>query len=102
MEIISSDLFEALRGRQYDLIVTNPPYVDEEDLATMPPEYRHEPALALGSGVDGLDITRRILNEAVHFLSPDGLLVGEVGNSWVALEEAFPGFEPDMSMFTPL
>ncbi|MDJ0878665.1 MAG: 50S ribosomal protein L3 N(5)-glutamine methyltransferase [Halieaceae bacterium] len=90
VEIIRSDLFESLRGRQYDLIVTNPPYVDEEDLATMPPEYRHEPALALGSGADGLDITRCILETAVHFLAPDGLLVGEVGNSWVALQEAFP------------
>ncbi len=90
VEIIHSDLFEALRGRQYDLLVTNPPYVDEEDLATMPPEYRHEPTLALGSGVDGLDITRHILETAVHFLAPDGLLVGEVGNSWVALQEAFP------------
>lgn len=90
VDMIRSDLFEALRGRQYDLIITNPPYVDEEDLATMPPEYRHEPALALGSGVDGLDITRRILETAVHFLAPDGLLVGEVGNSWLALQEAFP------------
>lgn len=90
VEILKSDLFEALRGRQYDLIVTNPPYVDEDDLASMPPEYRHEPSLALGSGVDGLDITRRILASAVHFLSPDGLLVGEVGNSWASLEEAFP------------
>ncbi len=90
VQIVRSDLFEALRGRQYDLIITNPPYVDEEDLATMPPEYRHEPALALGSGVDGLDITRRILETAVHFLAPDGLLVGEVGNSWVALQDAFP------------
>jgi ribosomal protein L3 glutamine methyltransferase len=90
VDMIRSDLFEALRGRQYDLIITNPPYVDEEDLATMPPEYRHEPALALGSGVDGLDITRRILETAVHYLAPDGLLVGEVGNSWLALQEAFP------------
>jgi ribosomal protein L3 glutamine methyltransferase len=90
VEILQSDLFEALRGRQYDLVVTNPPYVDEQDLAEMPPEYRHEPSLALGSGVDGLDITRRILEDAVHFLSPDGLLVGEVGNSWAALEQAFP------------
>ncbi len=91
VEIIRSDLFEGLRGRQYDLLLTNPPYVDEEDLASMPPEYRHEPALALGSGADGLDITRRILETAVHFLAPDGLLVGEVGNSWVALQDAFPG-----------
>ncbi len=90
VEIMQSDLFEALRGRQYDLIVTNPPYVDQSDLASMPPEYRHEPALALGSGEDGLDITRRILETAVHFLAPDGLLIGEVGNSWVALQDAFP------------
>ena len=90
VELHESDLFQKLRGRQYDLIVTNPPYVDDEDLATMPPEYRHEPALALGAGVDGLDITRRILSDAVHYLSPDGLLIGEVGNSWQALERAFP------------
>ena len=90
VELIRSDLFEELRGRQYDLIVTNPPYVDEQDLASMPEEYRYEPALALGSGVDGLDISRRILASAVHFLSPDGLLVGEMGNSWQALERAFP------------
>ncbi len=91
VEVIQSDLFEALRGRQYDLIVTNPPYVDALDISTMPAEYRHEPALALGSGQDGLDATRRILSQASHFLSPDGLLVAEVGNSWEALEDAFPG-----------
>ena len=91
VDILESDLFAGLRGRQYDLIVTNPPYVDAQDLASMPREYGFEPALALGSGVDGLDITRRILANAVHFLSPDGLLVGEVGNSWEALESAFPG-----------
>jgi ribosomal protein L3 glutamine methyltransferase len=90
VELHRSDLFAGLRGRQYDLIVTNPPYVDAGDLAGMPAEYRFEPPLALGSGVDGLDITRRILADAVHFLSPDGLLVGEVGNSWEALEASFP------------
>ncbi len=89
-ELIQSDLFEGLRGRQYDLILTNPPYVDERDLAQMPEEYRHEPVLALGAGDDGLDIIRRVLDSAVHFLSPDGLLIGEVGNSWQALDEAFP------------
>jgi len=91
VESIVSDLFDGLRGRQYDLIVTNPPYVDAEDLAHMPPEYHFEPGLALGSGTDGLDSIRRILTTAVHFLSPDGLLVAEVGNSWQALEKAFPG-----------
>jgi ribosomal protein L3 glutamine methyltransferase len=91
VEHVVSDLFEGLRGRQYDLIVTNPPYVDADDLAHMPPEYHFEPGLALGSGADGLDSIRRILTTAVHFLSPDGLLVAEVGNSWQSLEQAFPG-----------
>jgi ribosomal protein L3 glutamine methyltransferase len=90
VEIIISDLFQGLRGRQYDLIVTNPPYVDASDLAEMPREYTFEPPLALGSGSDGLQAMRGILAEAVHHLSPDGLLVAEVGNSWEALEEAFP------------
>ncbi len=90
VEILESDLFDTLRGRQYDLIVTNPPYVDSEDLGRMPREYAHEPALALGSGSDGLDAIRRILDQAAHFLAPDGLLVAEVGNSWQALEEALP------------
>lgn len=90
VHIQESDLFSALRGRQYDLIVSNPPYVDDEDLASMPAEYRHEPSLALGSGRDGLNAIRAILAKAAHFLSPDGLLVAEVGNSWEALEEAFP------------
>ncbi len=90
VELVQSDLFSELRGRQYDLIVTNPPYVDEQDLSDMPAEYSHEPALALGSGQDGLDAIRRILADAVHYLSPDGLLVAEVGNSWQALESKFP------------
>jgi ribosomal protein L3 glutamine methyltransferase len=90
VEILHSDLFSDLRGRQYDLVVTNPPYVDERELSSMPAEYRHEPALALGSGRDGLGAIRRILREAIHFLSPEGLLVAEVGNSWEALEAAFP------------
>ena len=87
---IQSDLFENLQGQQFDLIVSNPPYVDEDDLATMPPEYHAEPDIGLGSGSDGLDFTRRLLAEAKHYLTDDGLLVVEVGNSWVALEEAFP------------
>ncbi len=90
VELIESDLFSALRGRQYDLIVANPPYVDAPDLASMPPEYAYEPALALGSGGDGLQAIRQILAHAVHYLSPDGLLVAEVGNSWQSLEAALP------------
>ncbi|MEE4659177.1 MAG: 50S ribosomal protein L3 N(5)-glutamine methyltransferase [Halieaceae bacterium] len=91
VDILQSDLFEQLRGRQYDLLVTNPPYVDADDLAQMPREYLHEPSLALGAGADGLAVVRRILDSAVHFLAPDGLLVGEVGNSWQALEASYPG-----------
>jgi len=90
VELISSDLFAQLRGRQYDLIVANPPYVDAEDLQSMPLEYTFEPGLALGSGSEGLDSIRSILRDAVHYLAPQGLLVAEVGNGWQALEAAFP------------
>ena len=86
---VASDLFDALPGR-YDLIVSNPPYVDARDLATMPAEFRHEPSLALGAGADGLDIVRRILGEARKHLSERGVLIVEVGNSDHHLEAAFP------------
>lgn len=88
--IRQSDLFEALAEGDYDLIVSNPPYVDADDLASMPAEYLHEPERALGAGKDGLDITRRILRDAGRYLSDTGLLVVEVGNSWRALEDAYP------------
>ncbi|MCE3026115.1 50S ribosomal protein L3 N(5)-glutamine methyltransferase [Salinicola sp. DM10] len=87
---VASDLFEGVAGQTYDLIVSNPPYVDSRDLAAMPAEYRHEPDLALGAGSDGLDIVRRILREARGYLSDDGILVVEVGNSQRHLEAAFP------------
>lgn len=87
---MQSDLFENFGGQQFDLIVSNPPYVDEDDLATMPPEYHAEPEIGLGSGADGLDFTRRLLREASQYLTEEGVLIVEVGNSWVALEEAFP------------
>ncbi|MDX1504494.1 MAG: 50S ribosomal protein L3 N(5)-glutamine methyltransferase [Spongiibacter sp.] len=87
---IESDVFSGLNGKCYDLIVSNPPYVDARDLAEMPEEYRREPAIGLASGDDGLDLTRQILREAANHLNPGGQLVVEVGNSWVALEEAFP------------
>ncbi len=86
---MQSDLFENFAGQQFDLIVSNPPYVDEDDLASMPPEYHAEPEIGLGSGADGLDFTRRLLREASHYLTDDGVLIVEVGNSWVALEQAF-------------
>lgn len=88
--LIESDLFAALAGRTYDLIVSNPPYVDAESVAALPPEYRAEPALALGSGADGLDAARRILAAAKAHLKPGGLLVVEIGHNRAALEAAFP------------
>jgi ribosomal protein L3 glutamine methyltransferase len=87
---IQSDLFSGLSGHSFDLIVSNPPYVDTDDLSQMPEEFHHEPTLALTSGVDGLDFTRRLLKEASGYLMEKGLLIVEVGNSSVALEEAFP------------
>lgn len=87
---IQSDLFENLRGQQFDLIVSNPPYVDADDLASMPDEYHAEPEIGLGSGADGLDFTRRLLAEAKDLLTSNGVLIVEVGNSWPALEQAFP------------
>lgn len=87
---IESDLFDSLAELRYDLIVSNPPYVDAEDLAEMPAEYHAEPALGLASGVDGLDFTRRLLREALDHLTDEGVLIVEVGNSGVALEAAYP------------
>lgn len=84
---IQGDLFEALAGERFDLILTNPPYVDADDLAAMPAEYRVEPPLGLGSGKDGLDLSRRILTEAQTYLDEHGMLFLEVGNSWLALDE---------------
>lgn len=86
---IKSDVFDGIED-QYDVILSNPPYVDEEDLAGMPEEYHHEPTLGLAAGSDGLDIVRRILTDAADHLKAGGLLIVEVGNSWVALEDAFP------------
>ncbi|WP_295877569.1 50S ribosomal protein L3 N(5)-glutamine methyltransferase [uncultured Zhongshania sp.] len=87
---VQSDVFEWLAGERYDLIVSNPPYVDAEDLADMPMEYHREPALGLASGPDGLDITRQILRHAADHLNVGGVLIVEVGNSCVALDEAYP------------
>jgi len=87
---VESDLFQQLSGEQFQLIVSNPPYVDAEDFASMPDEYQHEPEIALASGNDGLDFTRRLLREAANYLTEQGVLIVEVGNSSVALEKAFP------------
>lgn len=87
---VVSDLFGNLGAEPFDLIVSNPPYVDALDMANLPDEFRVEPVLALESGVDGLDFTRRLLREARQYLTDSGVLIVEVGNSWVALEEAYP------------
>jgi ribosomal protein L3 glutamine methyltransferase len=96
---ILSDGYDALPGQQYDLIVTNPPYVDAEDMADLPEEYHHEPELGLASGVDGLALTMRILREAADHLTDDGVLICEVGNSMVALAERLPAVPFDWIQF---
>ncbi|MBY0446287.1 MAG: 50S ribosomal protein L3 N(5)-glutamine methyltransferase, partial [Burkholderiales bacterium] len=81
IDLMDSDLFSAVEGELYDLIISNPPYVDAHSVEELPPEYLHEPEMALGSGEDGLDITRRILEEATRFLNPLGVLVVEIGHN---------------------
>ncbi len=90
INIIKSDLFSNLTGKQYDVIISNPPYVDTPSMTALPPEYRHEPQLALGSGADGLDATREILKHAADHLNSNGLLVVEIGHNRPALEAAYP------------
>ena len=89
VKTVESDLFKQLANQRFDLIVSNPPYVDAADFAAMPVEYQSEPELALVSGNDGLDFTRRLLNEAANYLTDEGVLICEVGNSWVHMESAF-------------
>ena len=90
VHLIRSAGFAALRGKRYDLIVSNPPYVAEAALRRLPQEYRHEPSVALAGGRDGLDIVRMILARAAHHLKPGGLLVVEVGGGRRRLESACP------------
>lgn len=90
VRVIESDLFAQLGGEVYDLIVSNPPYVTEQEFAALPPEYGHEPALGLKAGHDGLDFALRILAEAPQHLSAHGLLIVEVGESEHALAALLP------------
>ena len=88
---VQSDMFTALAGKTYDLIISNPPYVDAESMAALPQEYRNEPQLALGSGDAGLDHTHTLLREAPRFLNDGGLLIVEIGHNRDTLLEAYPG-----------
>ncbi len=90
VQLIESDLFAKLGGRQYDLIISNPPYVDAASVAALPGEYLHEPKLALGSGHDGLDATRLILEHAAQHLTENGILIVEIGHNRDVLEAAYP------------
>lgn len=90
---IQSDMFAALKGKKYDLIISNPPYVDAPSMAKLPVEYRNEPQIALGSGVAGLDHTHKILREAATYLNDEGILVVEIGHNRDALEAAYPEVE---------
>jgi ribosomal protein L3 glutamine methyltransferase len=90
VHLYESDLFQAIPPKKYDLILSNPPYVDAKDMAALPPEYLHEPTLGLASGPDGLATTSAILKQALDYLSPEGTLIVEVGNSADALIEQFP------------
>lgn len=89
--LFQGDLFEPLPQRQYGLIVTNPPYVNDASMHALPTEYRHEPSIALAGGADGMDVVRRIIGAARDWLTDDGLLVVEIGNERHHLEAAFGG-----------
>ena len=90
---VRSDLFGALGEQKYDLIISNPPYVTARSMRKLPKEYRHEPAMSLAAGKDGLDLVHRILVEAKPHLTPNGLLVCEIGGNRKALERAYPKIE---------
>ncbi|MBM3116108.1 50S ribosomal protein L3 N(5)-glutamine methyltransferase [Jeongeupia naejangsanensis] len=90
IDLLDGDLFEPVTGEVYDLIISNPPYVDAPSMDELPEEYRHEPDMALGSGEDGLDITRKLIDNASAFLNPRGVLVVEIGHNRDVLEAAYP------------
>lgn len=90
LRLVESNAFTGIAGERYDVIISNPPYVNAESMASLPEEYRREPELALASGEDGLDFTRLILKEAAAHLNPKGVLIVEIGNNQHELEQAFP------------
>ena len=100
VKLVESDLFMGLSAKKYDLIVTNPPYVPNKTMEELPPEYRHEPALALAAGRQGLDIVIPLLTQAANHLQPGGLLVCEVGDeTQEVMEQCWPDFPGQWLMF---
>jgi ribosomal protein L3 glutamine methyltransferase len=91
--LFEGDLFEPLAERRYDVIITNPPYVNADSMAALPAEYRHEPEMALAGGADGMDIVRRIISQARNWLTDSGVLVVEIGNERANVEAAFGGLD---------
>lgn len=90
VNLYESDLFSGLPATKYDVIISNPPYVSNSEMQTLPQEYQYEPKMALQSGADGLDLTEQILCQAGAYLQPHGLLIVEVGNSWTTLAAKHP------------
>ncbi len=90
INLIHSDLFSQIDRKYYDLIISNPPYVKAESMASLPEEYLHEPEVALAGGIDGLDVVRNIIREAARYLTKNGLLILEIGHNRGAFEETFP------------
>jgi ribosomal protein L3 glutamine methyltransferase len=91
--LFEGDLYAPLPERRYDVIITNPPYVNADSMQALPPEYRHEPEMALAGGADGMDIVRRIVKDARNWLTDDGVLVIEIGNERENVEAAFGGLD---------
>ncbi|MPW17262.1 50S ribosomal protein L3 N(5)-glutamine methyltransferase [Paraburkholderia sp. CNPSo 3157] len=91
--LFEGDLYAPLPERRYDVIITNPPYVNAESMKALPAEYRHEPEMALAGGADGMDIVRRIIADARNWLTDDGVLVVEIGNERAHVEAAFGGLD---------
>ena len=104
--LVRTDLFERLRGRRYDLILTNPPYVPQALMRRLPKEYRYEPGLALGAGEDGMDLVARILEAAPDHLYPGGALLCEIGDNRRAFERRYPRLpvtwpRPEVFLYRP-
>jgi ribosomal protein L3 glutamine methyltransferase len=91
--LFEGDLFAPLPERRYDVIITNPPYVNADSMQSLPAEYKHEPEMALAGGADGMDIVRRIIAEARNWLTDEGVLVVEIGNERANVEAAFGGLD---------